>query len=278
MGDFRILIAGKEQAEYVAPFMGKEAADALKKGLPITVFAAADKDGVAGVLSGVMDKNEFIIDSIFVDKAKRGRGAGTALMEALYRSLPDEDLAVTAEFNMENEDSGTLESFLSKEGFEEEEQGYPRLYMGSVKGLISGTNKIPEGTEIKSFGKTDERLLRVATNISMEEGYLLPEKGLLSDKADRETSFCLIKDGAVPAYVVIESVDDMTLKVPALFSSATDPRETMLMLNMAAEAIKAKYSEDTKIAMLAINPASEKIVEYLFDEVTLISRSYIKYI
>lgn len=104
MSDIRILAAGKEQADIVAPYMGREALDALKASLPITVLAAVDKDGVMGVLAGAMDQDVFMIDSLFVDPEKRGIGAGRALIECLDGIFEEGDIAVRAEFNIENKD------------------------------------------------------------------------------------------------------------------------------------------------------------------------------
>lgn len=83
MGNVRILAASKEQAEIVAPFMGAEAAEALKKGLPITVLAAVDSDGVAGVLSGMMDKGAFDTNA-FENGALKGEMAKLSFSE-LFR-------------------------------------------------------------------------------------------------------------------------------------------------------------------------------------------------
>ncbi|MCR4591169.1 MAG: GNAT family N-acetyltransferase [Lachnospiraceae bacterium] len=278
MKDYKILAAGKEQADIVAPFIGAGAADALKEGIPLTVLAAVDGSSVTGVLAGMMDGQEFIIDSVFVDPEKRRTGAGTALMEKLDSLFPEGNIAIRAEFNIENEDNGILEQFLTKTGFEEEEADYPIYYLGFVDDLISENIKKADNTDVRGFSEAGDMLLRAASNESVNEGRPLPDKGLMSASLDRESSSCLIRDSRVVSYVAVEVMDDETIKIPALYSAAEDPRETLFMLNRTVDALKSKYSPDTKIVMLALNRVSEKIISHMFGDVTAISRSFVKFL
>ncbi len=278
MSNIRIMAAGKEQWEYTAPFMRRAASEAFRSGVPLTVLAAADEKGIMGVLAGMIDQDSFIIDSLYVDPAKRGLGAGRALIDELDKIFGDGNIAVRAEFNIENEDNETLEGFLTKMGFEEEETDYPMYYRGFVSDLTPDKMKKPEGMVIRSFSETEDRLLREASHESVKEGYPLPDKGLLSKKLDKDSSFCILREGKVVSYVTIEPIDELTLKVPALYSSAEDPRETLFMLKSSVEVLKKKYSPDTELLMLAVNSRSEKIIEHLFENIMPISRSYIKFL
>ena len=78
--------------------------------------------------------------------------------------------------------------------------------------------------------------------------------------------------------MVVEPVDDEMLKIPALYSSADNPRETLFMINCTVEALKKKYNLFTKVAMLAINPLSEKVIENFVDNPVPVSRSFIKFL
>ena len=262
MTDIKIMAAGKEQADIVAPYITGETSEALKAGLPVTVLAAVDKDGVMGVLAGVLDREVFRIDSVFVDPDKRGQGAGRALIESLDRIFPEGDRAVRAEFNIETEDNRTLEGFLRAMDFEEEDMDYPIYYLSYVRDFYPAPGRLPENAEIRSFADTGEKLL----------------KGLVSEKTDRDSSFCIVKDGKIEAFIVVEQVDDELIKIPALYSSLDDPRETISMINCAGEALKNNYGSFTKVAMLAVSPVSKKVVEYFFDDPEPVSRSFIKFL
>ncbi len=262
MTDIKIMAAGKEQADIVAPYMTGETSEALKTGIPLTVLAAVDKDGVMGVLAGVLDQEVFRIDSLFVDPDKRRLGAGRALIESLDRIFPEGDRAVRAEFNIETEDNGTLEGFLRAMDFEEEDIDYPVYYLSYVRDFYSAAGSKPENAEIRSFADTGEKLL----------------KGLVSEKTDRDSSFCILKDGKLAAFIVVEQVDDELIKIAALYSSLNDPRETISMINCAGEALKKNYELFTRVAMLAVNPTSKKVVEYFFDDPEPVSRSFIKFL
>jgi len=278
MSDIKILAAGKEQADIVSPFIGKDALNALKASLPITVLAAVDKDGVMGVLAGAMDQDVFMIDSLFVDPGKRRLGAGRALIECLDGIFPEGNIAVRVEFNIENKDNETLPGFLRAMYFEEEDIDYPMYYLGSIRDLRTASAKKPEKAEIRSFSDTDEKLLKAVAAKSVSEGNPLPEGGLLSKKTDTESSFCIIEDGKISAYVVVENVDDELLKIAALYSSADDPRETIYMINCMVETIKGKYYSGDRVAMLALSPLSKKVIDFFFEETVPVSRSFIKFL
>ncbi len=65
-----------------------------------------------GVLSGILDQEAFMIDSLFVDPEKRRHGAGRALIESLDSIFPEGDTLVREEFNIENENNESLPGFL----------------------------------------------------------------------------------------------------------------------------------------------------------------------
>ena len=277
MGNVKILAATKEQAEIVAPFMGAEAAEALESGLPITVLAAVDSDGVAGVLSGMVDRGAFDIDSIYVLPSKRRMGIGTALIDKLEDLFPEEETEVKAEFNIENVDNETLEPFLMANGFDDEEEDeYPKYYIDDLAGLKTDENLNTDDPQIISFSGIDDELLKAAGAESLNNGRPLPEGGLLSYNLDRNASYGYIKDNELKGYVTVEVMEDGGIKIPALWSEAADPRETLKLLNRTAEALKRDFAPRTTVAMLAIGPLSEKVILHLFPDADMVSRNYTK--
>ena len=62
----------------------------------------------------------------------------------------------------------------------------------------------------------------------------------------------------------------------ALWSELNDPREMMVMLARTIERLKRRYEWDTRIAMLALNPVSYKIIEHVCEEADPCSFRFIR--
>ncbi|MCR5022767.1 MAG: hypothetical protein K6A90_00320 [Lachnospiraceae bacterium] len=92
---------------------------------------------------------------------------------------------------------------------------------------------------------------------------------------DRDSSFCVLINGTIKAYIAIEKMRDDMIEIPALWSALSDPRIMMIMLQEAAAKLKEKYDPDTRTAMIALNSMSDKIIKHLFPNAVPCSYSFI---
>ncbi len=254
-----------------------EVADALKKGLPVTVFGAVMTSKLVGVLAGAASGDSYEIHSLYVLPYYRRRGVGRALVEKLEQVLEKDDLIIKAEFTMQNRDNETLPPFLGTMEFEEEAVTFPRYYIGNL-GDLKIDQRLMKMANARSvaFSYVPEHILRTASNISIQEGYPLPDGGLLSKNVDKEISQCVISGEDVKAYVAVELMGGKGLKIAALWSSLSDPREMVAMLSAMINEMKKKHPPDTKVAMLVLTPIVVKIIDHLFDKVELCSYSFVR--
>ncbi len=271
----KVVSLPKEQAMDAAGLLAPEVTRTLSKGLPVTVLLALDGHRAVGALGGAINDKVFDIVSLFVEPGSRRMGAGRSLINTLTGLLKDSDTMIRAQFNIENEENRTLESFFMALGFEREEVDYPAYYAVSVEELLGSAEGVDKDGDIKSFAETPGTVLRRTSNKSIDAGLPVPEGGLLGAGVDPEVSSCSIKEDTVEAYVAAEHGKDQMVKIPAMWSSLSNPRKMLAMLFNTTNALKDKYPPETKVAALAVNPASQKVIQYMFNDKETISRSFI---
>ena len=129
-----------------------------------------------------------------------------------------------------------------------------------------------------SFSEAGDRLLKTASNESIQQGNPLPEGGLLTGSVDRELSFCVVRDGKIMAYVTAEKVDEELVEISSLWSGLDNPVELLAMLLHLIDSLKNSCDPETRIAMLSTNEQADKLIDYLFRYVEPRSYRLVKFI
>ena len=266
MGNIRICRITGEQENEAKALLPTELSEVLLEGTPITAFAASLPEGAAGALAGFAEGSSFRIEWLYVSPEYRGRGLGSALMDALGELLADEDLIISAEYTQTDADMETLRPFLLKQGFTQEEAGYPRYSLGTVKDLKIKAG-IPKGAlqyEILPFSEVPKDILVRAGIEAEKQDRPHPQGGLLSQNVLKDYSFSVLQNDQVRAYATVEQKAEDLLLISSLWSELSDPRILMLMLFQESVLIKKAYPGDTKVAFLALNETSEKLAKKVF--------------
>ncbi len=276
MSEIKAFPIREDEALKASPFFSQEVFDALKKGLPLTAFVAVKDSEAIGAVAGAIDGYIFEIWSIYVDPQYRRQGAGTVLINALEELLESvtEDKTVVAgmpirvRYTSLTEDNRALRPFFLKLGFVEDPIPHPMYYVGYLDDIKSrdkiSSRSLTRVSGIVPFSQTEDKLLKLASNVSAQQGYPMPEGGLLSGSVNRELSFCIVREGKIGAYVTVEEIDEDLVEVSALWSGLENPMELLSMLIILIDALRKKYSPETKVAMLATNDRADKLVDYLF--------------
>ena len=276
MSEIKAFPIREDEALKASPFFSQEVFDALKKGLPLTAFVAVKDSEAIGAVAGAIDGYIFEIWSIYVDPEYRRQGAGTALinaLEELLESVTEDKTAVAGmpirvRYTSLTEDNRALRPFFLKLGFVEDPIPHPMYYVGYLDDIKSrdkiSSRSLTRVSGIVPFSQTEDKLLKLASNVSAQQGYPMPEGGLLSGSVNRELSFCIVREGKIAAYVTVEEIDEDLVEVSALWSGLENPMELLSMLLILIDALRKKYSPETRVAMLATNDRADKLVDYLF--------------
>ncbi len=289
MSDIRIYPVGMNEAEDISGYLMPEVETALKKGLPVTAYAAAYDGTIAGAIAGAIDNEVFEIWSLYVDPEYRRRGVGSALIHTLEKlvedfGIEDQDdtfIPIRAKYTEENEDNEALLPFFRAMHYTEDPIPYPMYYIEYLDDLKSREDipaKVSDKSDdiIMTFEEAGTRLLKAANHVSAQGGYPTPQGGLTSDSVIADLSFCAVRDGKIQAYVTIEDFGDDLIEVSSIWTGLDNPVELLAMLLKLIDALKARYPGDTKIAMLATNERAYKLIEYLFSYVKPRSHRFIK--
>ena len=276
MGEIKIYPIGQEEAEKAGQFLVKEAEETLAKGLPLTALVAVIDGEAVGALAGAINEHIFEIWSLYVEPGHRRKGAGRALVDALEKLLESvagdttsvAGMPIRARYTSVSDDNKTLRPFFLKLGFMEDPIPHPMYYVGYLDDLKSrekiSSRSLTRVSGIVPFSQTEDKLLRLASNVSAQQGYPMPEGGLLSGSVNRDLSFCIVREGKIGAYVTVEEIEEDLLEVSALWSGLDNPMELLSMLITLIDALRKKYSPETRVAMLATNERADKLVDYLF--------------
>ena len=146
-----------------------------------------------------------------------------------------------------------------------------------ISEALPGRCEISDGVdEILPFSRTSERILKLTSNQSIQQGFPVPEGGLLSDRVDRDLSFCTIHGDKIKAYVTAEDRGDNMVEISSLWSGIDNPVVLLAMLIKVIDALRERYSPDTRIAMLSTNERADKLIEYVFRHVEQCSYRMVK--
>ena len=277
MSDYKIYPVLADQVNKVDSLLLPEIVEALKRKLPITAFVAVDKNAAVGAIAGFIDGDTFEIRSLYVIPNHRKKGVGTALIDKLEEVLENVGVSIGVSYTLQNDDNETLCPFFIRRGFIKDKVSYPMYFIGELKNVqIDEKYNYDKGNNILSFNSVRSSLLRAASNEAFKEGKPVPNGGLISLNVEKDISFCVVDDGRIEAYITLEKVSDNMLEVTALWSGLKEPMILMRMLSKLLKTLKDKYNPDTKIAMLALNQKSGKIIDILFTNVRLCSHRFVK--
>ena len=251
---------------------------ALGEGLPVPALTAViDGKAVGAIAGAAAGMGVFEIHSLYVAPEYRRQGAGRALIDSIAELTDSMGLGLKAEYTLQDEDNKTLEPFFVANDFVDDPVEYPMYCLGRLENLsinVRGSQRMYKG--IQPFLETPGRMLEAATLRSFKTGWPLPEGGLMSDKTDREMSYCVSDGDKIRAYVAVEPMAYEMVRISALWSELNDPREMMVMLSRTLERMKQRYKGRTRVAMLALNSMSYRIIEHVCGEVELCSYRYIR--
>ncbi len=173
MSEYHISRITKKGADSAASMLAPEIVSAIKDDLPVTAFAAVN-DGVAvGALGGVVNRNAFEIISVYVAPQDRRKGAGTALMKALFQLCEDMELEVRAEYTPVDEEGRTLEPFFDFLGFRQESVMFP-AYSAYESGNMNFDPKKLRGSMSEIF---------IRDHLLLEQGALIDDRRMRTKKA-----------------------------------------------------------------------------------------------
>ncbi len=284
MSEIKTYPVSKEEAAKAAPLLSEEAAEALEKGLPLTAFVAVKENEAIGAVTGAIDGQIFEIWSLYVDPEHRRQGAGRALIAALEELLVRATgstarvagMPIRVRYTSVTEDNMALRPFLLKLGFIEDPIPHPTYYIGYLQDLKSkerlSSRSIKTTDEIMSFAEAGEKVLNAASAVSDRHGYPMPEGGLTAESVDQELSLCAVRDGKVMAYVTVEEVDEDLIEISSLWSGLDNPVELLAILIRLIDALRERYTPETRVAMLSTTERVDKLIDYLFRYVE--QRSY----
>ncbi len=284
MGEIKVFFIDPADPEAVSKVEGlvtPEVQAAIDNKLPVTVFLAAYERYAAGAVAGSIERGVFDIESIYVAPEYRRKGIGRALIERLRMALLSKDILIRAEYTLENREKEPLSVFFRRNGFQRDKIKIPCFYVSSLGEMRyeEEENRIRnrQNEPVLSFRDVPESVLKTASAYSQNEMYPIPKGGLLSEKVDKDLSFCALINGRVMAYIAVYKDEEGLIEIPALWSKAPDPKILMAMLKKTADACLVKYPPKERAAMMAINSISEKIIKHLFPKAEAVSYSYISY-
>ncbi|MCR5775362.1 MAG: GNAT family N-acetyltransferase [Lachnospiraceae bacterium] len=267
----------QEQAEEASAFLLPESAKALKKGLPVAAFAVVEDETAIGALAGAAMNGVFEVHSIYVHPDHRRRGAGRALIDSLEKYTTEMDLGIKVEYTLQSDDNKTLAPFLEAMDFIEDPVHFPNYCLSPLSHLNINVNGSAElYKDVVAFFDVPEKILLAMEDRALREGFPMPEGGLVSDRIDREMSFCSVKNDWIRAYVAVENLGDDLIRIPAVWSELNDPREMMVMLSKSIVMMKKSFPPEYRVAMLALNPRSFKLMEHVCGKVEQCSFRYIR--
>ncbi|MBQ9549919.1 MAG: GNAT family N-acetyltransferase [Lachnospiraceae bacterium] len=266
MNEIRVYPISRDETEKAGYLLLPEAVLALKHDLPVTAFVAVEGGRAVGALAGAIDGEVFEICSLYVEPGHRRRGAGRALIQKLCELIPEDEMAIRAQFTLVDEEGEVLQSFLKAMGFRKAPSVFPRYYVGDLEDIqIGGENsKGKEDTPVFSFSEISEKLLKRANHRSIREGAPLPDGGLTGEDADRNLSFCVIKEGKIKAYVTAADRWEGLVEITSLWSLLEDPREAFFMLSRFVDNLREKYVPATRVAVLASGTLGERMLDRFF--------------
>lgn len=257
-----------------------EAARMLLAGEAIFALGAVE-DGVAcGALAGGPRDGRFEITSFFVAQDSRGRGAGTALLDELFRiaAMQEELTEIGCEFTIYTQSHEQLATFLKNHGFQLEapKNSIVSVALASLVKLPYYKNTKPSCRVYSLAELPDGVLRRFERRLSLEAGPLF-DKPLLEMPLDRACSMATLADNEIDGCLLIEKSEEKLLSLAYADSGAAGGAGAFSSMLLAAFQIGvSKYPEDTRVLIQPVTPLSEALVARLAPEAKVLSRRAVR--
>ena len=233
----------------------------LRPLLPSTILAAETGNEIAGALAGIKEGQRFDISSVFVRPEYRRRGAGRALMDRLREMYAGKDVFFNAEYSLGGEEGRNLRYFLSAMDFEEETDLFPAYYIGNVEDMKADLSISPKlNNYILPLSRVPENELLRASGRSLEEGFPMPDGGLVGSEADKYLSLCLLEKGTIRAYITAKVLGKSMIKISSIWSSLPGVSGHTVLFQRISEELKEKYRGDTRLLFLIWDDDSYKVI------------------
>ena len=274
MEEIKVVSITKDKAEHFASIIPDNIITLLKKGKPVTAFAAITENQVIGALSGAVEGGDFRIDSIYVVPGFRRKGVGTALMNSLKEILEDEDYLIIAEYTAVTDEDLILWPFFTSCFFEEDMDFSPYYCKSKLKDFrvrIKNSGILHE--DIKALSRLSEDDIKRAWNSGLD----VTMDFLTSKSLDRDASFVVLDRGIISSGCLVENIQEDMIRIHSVEAGTVDVEKLLKHLAYTEVDLKEKYSEDTEIIFLVGNPDFEKFAEYIFKGYEIISHRFTFY-
>ena len=263
------------------PLLLPEAAEALRRGEPITVMGIA-KEGVAcGALAGYLAGDCFHVVSLYVAPDYRRQGGARRMLRELEALIEDEpDIgAVEIKFTTAEPDNETLLPFLETMGFSQESDSGRNIYMfelGDLKPVSLPKLSGDKNNGIYSFSQLSDNLLHAAQKRSVALEAPQPEQTLAGKEIERELSYALVRDGRIEAYAAVDHSCCGVLTLCALWVGDSNRAALTALIKTVIAHAQALYPPQTRVAMQAVNSQSERMIQRLAPQARKVSYTYLQ--
>lgn len=270
---------GKEQLDTFSTLFLPQIVDAIIKGEPVTALGAVKDKVAVGAVAGYLEDSVYKIISLYVAPDYRRQGVARKLLEKLEEFLlTDKNItAMEINYTVTEQEHSELKPFCEKLGFEEEEQKGETLYTFTLaQAAASPLFKAGEksNSHILPFRQLSEKLLREAQREAVLLDVPVPEAGLLGGEVDRDLSHALVDEGRIVGCVVF---DRSLANLPTLACVWTNKAEAVVLpalLKRAFQSASERYSEETVMAVQAVNPASAALLQNILPQASPFSFTY----
>ena len=262
MSEYRISFITKKGVDSIASMLAPEIVSAIKEDLPVTALAAVDEGVAVGAMGGVVNGNAFELISVFVAPEDRRKGAGTALMKALFKLCEAEELEIRAEYTPIDEEGRTLEPFFESLGFRQESVMFP-AYLSYESGNMDFDPGKLRGSrsEIFILSETPRKIMDEIPKLSEEEDGMLGTIKANMGLIDKDLSFVAALKGKIRACVLTEHAGDDMLQITPLWGPEEDISDMRLMISYVVERLRESGEQETNIIMPVFDPATLSIAD-----------------
>jgi GNAT superfamily N-acetyltransferase len=239
--------------------------DLLKKNR-YGVGLTTEDDRAAGAIACTREDGALIIDSIFVDKSVRGRGAGAMLTDSAKALAEEFGVPLYARYPWPARRE--LELFFLKMGFVGPEAGNAifDVPLEAIRKSEFLKQKLPEADRIVPFGEAPKQAVfeyraridkDIPALVSLEKapGRLIPEATLV----------CL-HDGRICSFIVSTVLEDGSLYLNSLYSEKARAKNLQGLVQTALRALCDRGGAGDMLHVAAHNEAGLKIIEHLLRE------------
>lgn len=272
-----ITIIDKGNIRFFKELLLPETFELLRTGAAVFALGALEDGAACGALAGRPHAGSFQITSFFVAQGSREKGAGTALLDELFRiaALQEELRALRCEFTIASEEHRLLAHFLAKHGFvpEQPENAVVSVSLASLKKLPYYRETQPS-CRVYSFEELPETLLRAFDRrLTLEAGALF-DCPLEQVPLDRACSMATIRDNAIDGCLLLEKRGGKLLSLSyADAGKAEGGGSFSSMLISAYRRVVNKYPEDTEVLIQPVTPLTSALVARLAPESRSVSRA-----